>query len=68
MIISLHSVLSELGLQHHELGSVGNDGSILLVAKTHDPEGITEVMRIKNLADKFNMNVKWDGHNIEIRR
>ena len=67
MIKRLHNVLSNLDLKYHALDSV-NDDTIVLVAKSLDAEGVMEVMRIKELADQYNLITRWDGSNIEIGR
>lgn len=67
MIRSLHKMLEELGLEYHRLEAVKN-GTIVLVAKSLAAEGIAEVMRVKELADKCDLTARWDGKNIEIRR
>jgi len=67
MLKTLHKMLDEIGLKYHKLEGVEN-GMIVLVAKSLAAEGIAEVMRIKELADKFDLTAKWDGKNIEIRR
>jgi len=67
MIRSLHKMLDELGLEYHKLEAVQN-GTIVLIAKSLAAEGIAEVMRIKELADRCELTAKWDGRNIEIRR
>ena len=67
MINSLHNKLRDLELKYHELGET-SDGTILLTAKSLDPEGVMEVMRIKELADSFNLTTKWDGQNIQIAK
>ena len=66
MIESLHYELSQLELEHHELGEIVN-GSILLTAKSIDAEGISEVIRINELAAEFRLIAKWDGENIQIK-
>ncbi len=67
MINRLYDTLSRQELHYHELGAIEN-GTIVLVAKSMDAEGVLEVMRIKELADKFNLITKWDGCNIQIGR
>ena len=67
MIYSLHEMLSSTTLEYHELGAV-KDGTIVIIAKSLDAEGILEVMRIKEMADMFNLITKWDGQNIQIAK
>ncbi|MEN8146508.1 MAG: hypothetical protein ABFR02_02685 [Campylobacterota bacterium] len=67
MIESLHHELSQLELKHHELGELVN-GSIVLTAKSTEPESISEVIRINELAAEFRLIAKWDGENIRIQR
>jgi hypothetical protein len=67
MINSFRNMLADLELKYHELGEI-SDGTILLVAKSLDPEGVMEVMRIKELADSFSLTTKWDGQNIQIAK
>ncbi|MGB6019548.1 MAG: hypothetical protein WBF77_08120 [Sulfurimonadaceae bacterium] len=67
MIKSLHNALSELELEYHELGEIINE-TIILTAKSLDAEGISEVIRINELAATFNLITKWNGHSIEIKK
>jgi hypothetical protein len=60
-------MLSSTTLEYHELGAV-EDGTIVLIAKSLDAEGIFEVMRIKEMADMFDLNIMWDGQNIQIAK
>jgi len=66
MIESLHYELSKLELEYNELGEIV-DGSILLTAKSIEPESIAEVIRINELAAEFRLIAKWDGENIQIK-
>lgn len=66
MIDNLHNELINFKLQYHEL-EPSNCKTIALHAKSLDAEGINEVMRIKEMADKFNLTTRWDGQNIEIK-
>ena len=65
MIYSFHKKLSNAALKYHELGAV-QDETIVLIAKSLDAEGIFEVMRIKEMADLFDLTTQWDGQNIQI--
>ena len=66
MIKSLYNALSKLELEYHELGEIINE-TIVLTAKSLDAEGISEAIRINELAATFNLITKWDGQNIEIK-
>ena len=65
MLIRLYNQLVNFKLQYHELRPLADD-TILLLAKTLEPEGIDEVMEIKKLADGYNLITTWDGKHIEI--
>jgi hypothetical protein len=67
MIKSFYQKLLNLELEFHEIAAV-NGSSIVLHAKTLDADGVFEVMRIKELADKFRLQTKWNGQDIEITR
>ncbi len=67
MIKGLYNALAALELEYHHLGEI-TDGVIVLTAKSLDAEGIAEVIRINELAEKYNLVTKWDGENIEIKR
>lgn len=67
MIESLYNALLESELKYHVLGAISN-GTIVLTAKSLDAEGISEIIRINELAGKYNLVTKWDGENIEIKR
>lgn len=67
MIQRLYETLSRQELLYHELGAIDN-GTIIIVAKSMDAEGVMEVMRIKELADKYHLITQWDGSNIRIRQ
>ena len=62
----LYEELKTLNLQHHVLEDISKE-AVMLVAKSLDPEGVDEVMRIKKIADKYGLVTVWDGKNIEIR-
>ena len=67
MIESLHNALSELELEYHELDEIVND-TIVLTSKSLDAEGISEVIRINELAAEFHLITKWDGETIRIKK
>jgi hypothetical protein len=67
MIKSFYQKLLSLELEFHEIAAA-NGSSVVLHAKSLDADGILEVMRIKELADKFRLQTKWDGQDIEITR
>jgi hypothetical protein len=67
MINGFYNKLLSIELEFHEIASSDSE-SIVLHAKSLDAEGIFEVMRIKELADKFRLQTKWDGQDIEITR
>lgn len=65
MLRNLYNELSKMDLRYHALGELRED-RIFLSATAIIPEGVDEVIRIKNLADTYNFCTLWDGHNIEI--
>ena len=64
---NLHNALSSLNLEYHILGEI-DDGVILLTAKSLDPNGISEVILINEIATQYNLITKWDGQNIRIAK
>lgn len=64
---TLYSELSKVNMQYHTLAPLGK-GCIKVMAKVMDPEGIVEVMRIKELADKYKLMARWDGKDVLISR
>ena len=68
--MNLKNILTELErltFQYHEMGSIEND-KIILKGISLDPNGIEEAMKIKEMADKYNLHTLWDGQDIEILR
>ncbi|UFS61710.1 hypothetical protein LOH54_08540 [Sulfurimonas sp. HSL-3221] len=43
-------------------------GVITMRATSMDPQGVLEVMRIREIAEEFRLYTKWDGQDIVIGR
>ena len=67
MFQKLYYELSEMGWKYHMLENVDDDG-IRFRAISLEPNGVNEVIRIKEIADRFRFHMKWDGENIRIVR
>jgi hypothetical protein len=67
MIQELYAKLSTINWHYHALQEP-TSGTIVLKAISMDPQGVLEVMRIRELADEFRLHTKWDGQDIQIGR
>lgn len=65
MFGELYDELSKMQWKYHLLQSP-EEGHISLTAVSMDPNGIQEVMMIKEVADKYRFHTTWDGSNIKI--
>lgn len=67
MFKTLHEELSKIAWKYHKLEPVEGE-HLVLKALSLDPNGVDEVMRIKEIADRFFFQMYWDGENIMIAR
>ncbi|MEJ2467694.1 MAG: hypothetical protein P8Y65_07930 [Campylobacterales bacterium] len=67
MFKKLHAELSKIDWKYHALKKLEGD-FIELKALSLDPEGVLEVMRVKEIADQLLFHTNWDGHDIKIMR
>lgn len=64
---NLYQALANFELKFHELMPL-DDNTVTLLGKSLAPEGIDEVMKVKDIADRLNLVTSWDGQHIEIKR
>lgn len=67
MFKKLYRELSIKGWKYHVLEQY-KDTSIVLKGISMDPNGVHEVMQIKEIADNFYFQTRWDGENVQIFR
>ncbi|MHC3995449.1 hypothetical protein ACXWTF_11525 [Thiomicrolovo sp. ZZH C-3] len=67
MIQELYQKLSAIEWNYHVL-QAPDRGVIILKAISMDPQGVLEVMRIREIAEEFRLYTKWDGQDIMIGR
>lgn len=65
MFKKLHDELSKIDWKYHVLQKLEGE-FIELKALSLDPEGVLEVMRVKEIADQLKFQTNWDGQNIRI--
>lgn len=65
MFQELYEELSKIEWKFHLLQNMEN-GVILLTPVSLDPNGIQEVMLIKEVADRYRFHTLWDGEKITI--
>lgn len=65
MLHNFYNRLSKISLKYHQLTPF-EDHRVLVRAKSLSPYGVDEVMRIKQLADKFDLHTYWDGRDIKV--
>jgi len=65
MLEKLYDALSKIDWKYHVLDKPDGD-KIMMKGISMDPQGIIEVMHIKELADEYRFNAKWDGQNVRI--
>jgi hypothetical protein len=65
MFQKLHDELSKITWKYHKLEPVAEE-AVSLKALSLDPSGVKEVMRIKEIVDRFLLQMDWDGENIRI--
>jgi len=66
MLTQLYDELSAIDWQYHALEAPAMAGAIVLKAVSMDPQGVLEVMRIREIAEEHHMHAKWDGRDIMI--
>ena len=67
MFKKLYRELSGKGWKYHVLEQY-KDNQIVLRGISMDPDGVHEVMKVKEIADHFFFHTRWDGQNIQILR
>ncbi|WP_345969351.1 MULTISPECIES: hypothetical protein [Sulfurimonas] len=67
MIQELYNKLSAMDWTYHALQKP-ESGVITMRATSMDPQGVLEVMRIREIAEEFRLYTKWDGQDIVIGR
>ena len=67
MLHKLYNELSRVVWKYHRLEMKEGD-EITLKAISLDPDGISEVMRIKEIVDRYFLYMNWDGEDIRIVR
>jgi hypothetical protein len=65
MLHNFYNRLSKVALKYHQLAPY-EDHRVLIRAKSLNPYGVDEVMRIKKLADSFDLHTTWDGRDITV--
>ncbi len=65
MLQNLYNELARINFKHHRLSPYRED-MIYIAASSLAPEGIEEVMRIKEIADRHKHDACWDGKDIKI--
>jgi len=65
MLTQLYNELSAIDWQYHALEAPVSS-AIVLKAISMDPQGVLEVMRIREIAEEHQMHAKWDGRDILI--
>ena len=67
MFKKLYDELSKTEWKYHILQNF-NESAIEFKGISLDPNGVSEVMRIKEVVDNFFFHTRWDGENILIQR
>ncbi|MDX1294692.1 MAG: hypothetical protein R3302_00395 [Sulfurimonadaceae bacterium] len=65
MLHNFYYRVSKIPLKYHQLTPY-EEHRVLIRGKSLHPYGVDEVMRIKYLADMFELQTHWDGRDITV--